>query len=81
MSDTDPFAADRGQTLRGSLKETIRELNDHEQRKGAEVDAVIAEVADRTEYTEPDARDTLEAMLLEGEVYPPKTGRVKVTPR
>lgn len=81
MSDTDPFTGDRGTTLRGQLKEAIREVNDHEQRKGAEVDAVIAEVTDRTEYTESDARDTLEGMLLEGEVYPPAEGRVKVTPR
>lgn len=81
MSDIGSPAADRGPTLRGELKDAIRELNDHEQRKGADVDAVIAEVADRTEYTEPDARDTLEGMLLDGEVYPPKTGRVKVTPR
>lgn len=82
MSDTDPFAGERrGPPLRGVLKETIRELNDHEQRKGADVDAVVTEAADRSEYTETDARDTLEQMLLDGEVYPPLEGRVKVTPQ
>jgi len=80
MSETGPHEADRGPTLRGQLKETIQDLNDHDQRNGADVDAVVAEVTDRSEYSEADARDALETMLLEGEVYPPKEGQVKVTP-
>jgi len=81
MSETDPHEADRGPTLRGQLKETIQDVNDHDQRNGADVDAVLAEVTDRTEYTEVNTRNALETMLLEGEVYPPKEGAVKVTPR
>jgi len=81
MSDVDPFdAGGRGPTLRGQLKDAIRDLNDTDQRNGADVDAVIERTADRSEYTATDARDTLEQMLLDGEVYPPTEGRVKVTP-
>lgn len=80
MSGADPFEADRGPTLRGQLKETIGDVNDHDQRNGADVDEVVSEVIELTEYTEADIRETLKQMLLEGEVYPPKTGRVKVTP-
>lgn len=80
MSGADPFEADPGPTLRGQLKETIRDVNDHEQRKGADVDEVVDAILAETEYTETDARETLKQMLLDGEVYPPTEGRVKVTP-
>jgi len=81
MSDTDPFAADPGPTLRGQLKKSIRALNNEETRKGADVDQVVADTVGATEYTEADVRETLKQMLLAGEVYPPTEGRVKVTPR
>ena len=81
MKETDAHEADRGPTLRGHLKEIIQDVNDHDQRNGADVDAVLAEVTGRTEYTEVDARNALKTMLLEGEVYPPKEGHVKVTLR
>jgi hypothetical protein len=81
MSDPETFPADRGPTLRGQLKKSIRALNKEETRKGADVDQVVADAVGATEYTETDVRETLKQMLLEGEVYPPTEGRVKVTPR
>lgn len=81
MSDAGPFdTGGPGTTLRGELKQSIRDLNKQETRKGVDVDAVIETTADRTDYTDTDARETLNQMLLDGEVYPPETGRVKVTP-
>lgn len=67
-------------SLRGLLKETIRELNTEHTRMGVDVDAVVEAAADRGEYTEADTRAALNDMLLEGEVFPPTEGRVRVTP-
>lgn len=70
----------RPRSLQGALKSTIERLNTENQNRGVPVDTVVEIVADETDYTETDARERLEAMLLDGEVYPPGDGRVRVTP-
>jgi len=68
------------ETLAGRLKTTVGELNEHPEKDGAAVAAVIERVAAKTEYTEADVRDTLNQLLKEGEVYPLGDGCVRVTP-
>lgn len=77
---SDDYLADPETTLTGRIKSAIRDHNTEETRTGADVDEVVVAVAEASIHSEEKIRTRLNEMLLAGEVYPPREGRVRITP-
>lgn len=71
----DPF--DSGPSLQERIKRAIHERDDGD---GADVEAVLQDAVEGTEYTVAGAEDTFNGMVRRGEVYCPADDRVRVTP-